>query len=242
MGKPREKLGEVTVPSGTLLVLDTGLLGFTDEIEPPAVRIGDLPTDRALEVMGERVGEGEHPDFWRHVDLVVLPSAEAGEREDLDSVLVDYAQLMFADEAGLRRWKHTEALDGRADFVFWGRDAEKLAGAVEAPAVEGEEGVWGWVDLPVDEARKRGRGAKLLVEEQGLTLATDYRPHSHHYRALQQIRSTPTASATLEVGGATLCSFHTTWGDGVFQVERHLDRLGRLALVRVILLPEGTGS
>jgi hypothetical protein len=233
----REKLGEITVPSGALLVLDTGLLGFMHEIEPPSVRIEELPTDRALEVLGKRVTEGEHAGRWRHVEIEVQPGATTRRREDLEAVLVDFALLMLVDAESLQHWKHTDALDGRADFAFWGRDAEQLAAVVEAPPLQGEEEAWGWVDLPVDEAHERGRRAEALVDEQGLTLATDFRPHSHHYRVLEQIRATSTASATLEVGGARLCALHTTWGKGVFPVERHIDDLGRLARVRVVLAP-----
>ncbi len=36
----------------------------------------------------------------------------------------------------LGAWKHEESLDGLANYLFWGRDAEQIATAVEAPRVE----------------------------------------------------------------------------------------------------------
>jgi len=204
MDETREKLGEVTAPSGVVLLLDTGLLGFLGEFEPPSIRCTD---------------------------------PEAAQKEALGTALVELAQLIFVDAEALAGWKHTEALDGKADFVFWGSDAEQLASEVKAPALAGEEDVWGWLDLPVDEAMERGRKAELLMEERELKLATDLRPHSHHYQVLEQMRSTPTVSGTLKVGRATVCAFHTTWESGVFPVERHIDARGRVARVRVLLAP-----
>ncbi len=98
-----------------------------------------------------------------------------------------------------------------------------------------EEGIWGWPDLPVDEAMERGRKAELLVESRKLKLATDLRPHSHHHQILEQIRTSPTTSGTLKLGRAKLCAFHTTWGQGVFPVERHIDVRGRVMRVRILL-------
>ena len=108
---------------------------------------------------------------------------------------------------------------------------------MQAPTLAEEEGVWGWVDLPMDEAMEHGRKAEQLMEARTLELATDLRPHSHHYQMLEQIRTKPTASGTLKLGRAKLCAFHTTWGQGVFPVERHIDSRGRVMRVRILLAP-----
>jgi len=71
-------------------------------------------------------------------------------------------------------------------------------------------------------------------------LATDFRPHTHQYFALAQVRATPTGSGTIDVGGARVCVFETTWGDGFFPVFRDLDERGRLARIRVRLQTDET--
>jgi hypothetical protein len=48
------------------------------------------------------------------------------------------------------------------------------------------------------------------------------------------------ASATVAVGGAALCLFETSWGDGVFPAYRDLDDQGRLVQVRLDLGNEET--
>jgi hypothetical protein len=235
MDETREKLGEVTAPSGTALLLDAGLLGFLGQFELPSIRCTDLPTGRPMAVTGVRMGEGDDAECWRHVDLEVELGAKLAQREALGTALVDFAQLMFVDSGALSGWEHTESLDGKADFVFWGQDGAKLAAEVEAPVLVREEGLFGWLDLPVDEAMERGHKAELLVEARSLELDTDLRPHSHHHQMLEQIRTKPTASGTLELGRAKLCAFHTTWGQGVFPVERHIDNRGRVMRVRILL-------
>jgi hypothetical protein len=123
-------------------------------------------------------------------------------------------------------------MDGKADFVFWGRDAAEAARQAKAPALG--DGEFGWRNLPADQAARLG----IAVEEQrqmGLRFATDFRPHSHHYYVMDQIRTTPTGSATLEVGGTRLCAFNTTWGDGCFPVFRDLDSQGALVRLRIEL-------
>jgi hypothetical protein len=235
-----ETLGEVTVPSGTVVLVDTGLLGFADQIEPPAIEVPHLPTVAKMPVIGTRVGDGELSHSWRHVDLVVQPGVTVHQRDEVGSVVVDFARLMFVDKQSLEHWKHTESLDGKADLVFWGRDAKKLAEAIEAPWHE-EESCFGWYGIELDEAMERGQVVEERREQQGWTLESDFRPHSHHYQILKQICSTPTESGTLEVAGATLCAFHTTWGEGLFPVEVHLDAGRAVVRVRVVFFDQGEG-
>jgi hypothetical protein len=77
-----------------------------------------------------------------------------------------------------------------------------------------------------------------VKENRKLLLATDFRPHTHEYFAFAQVRATPTGSGTIDVGGALVCVFETTWGDGFFPVFRDLDERGRLARIRVGLQTE----
>ncbi len=201
-----------------------------------ATTASGLPTDRALGVLGERVGgRSEWAECWRAVWVEVTGSVVA-RSERAGDVMVDRARLAFADADALGAWRHEEPIDGRADFVFWGRDAAAAARAASAPSLG--DGEFGWRDLPVEEAAERGTGVEELRRERSLRIATDFRPHSHQFYVLDQIRSTPSESGTLEVGGAVLCGFTTTWGDGCFPVFRDLDSSGALARLRVELAPE----
>jgi hypothetical protein len=164
-----------------LVVLDIGLVGFLprEALEPMLVAV-DVPRDRALRVVGKKVASGRYADCWDHV-AVELGDGDVARYEKLGDAAVDFARLAFIDRAALDAWKHEDSLDGKADVVFWGRDAAALAKAMRAPKIA--EG-YGWTDLAVADAdAKNDRAARLKSENRWL-LATDLRPHSHHFHAL----------------------------------------------------------
>ena len=223
-----DRLGEVTVPSGTLTVLDPGVISFVlsgelDEV--PVVRVSGLPRDRPLPVVGERI-EGQ----WRWV-AVACSDQEIASSERVGEVIVDFARLLFCDESNDRKWVHEDSIDGLADFVFWGRDAEELAAAIGAPA-QGD-GEFGWRDLSLDEAVRLGSAAEDETERRGWKLATDFRPHSHHWRALEEVRGSELEAGTIAVDDLLVCLFMTSWGDGVFPVFVDRDAAGEVARLRV---------
>jgi hypothetical protein len=148
-------------------------------------------------------------------------------------VSVDYARLLVADVDALGSWRHEESLDGCADFVFWGRDAEQAARDISAPRLETDE--FGWRDVPEAIAEERGLLVEEYREKQSLKFATDYRPHSHHWRVMGPTRQSATESGMTEVDGVTVCNFMTTWGDGVFDVYRNLGEAGELVRIRIEL-------
>jgi hypothetical protein len=197
------------------------------------VAIAGLPRDRKLPVRGQRMPGDDDPDRWRHVYLECRPNTPVARAELIGSVAVDKARLMFADVDALGEWKHEEPFDGLADVVFWGLDAAALAAEAGAPRRSGSE--FGWSDLPVDEAADRALRLQDLRDARGWKLALDFRPHSHHYQMMAQVRSSPTGSGTLAIGpsGAMFCLFRTTWGDGYFPVYRDLASDGSLVRVRV---------
>ncbi len=194
----------------------------------PAVAVGNLPRTQELPVLGERMGEGAFPDLWRWIPLEVQPTAKVYESVHVGAVAVDWARLMFIDVDALGAWRHNES-DGMADFLFWGRDAEEMAANAKADRLCETE--FGWTNLSVDLAAVRGMAIERLKQEKQLKVATDFRPHSDHFRLLAQVRSRPTESGTLEVGGALCCGFFTLWGDGSFPVRVDPDK-GR-AVVRI---------
>lgn len=199
-----------------------------------AIVMAGVPGDRPLTVFGTRMPTN-CPDAgrWRSIWLECAPKGTIQQSELAGFVAVDMARLMFADIEAIGYWEHEQPVDGLADCVFWGRDAEQIAR--EAGANELGDGNWGWADLSVEEAVERGTRVVELQDQQGSKLAFDFRPHSHHFFVMQQVRATPTESGTIEVGGAQMCAFMTSWGDGYFPVYRDLDGKQRLVRIRIDL-------
>jgi hypothetical protein len=245
--KPRPRfdetvqLGEVTVPSGKLAIFDVGLVGFLPRaaLEPMLV-VADVPRDRALAVVGRRVGAGRFADCWDHVAVRLDDGEpEIATSRRLGEAGVDFARLACMDRDVLDAWKHDDSLDGHADVVFWGRDAAPLAKAMAAPA--NPEG-FGWTDVAVAEAEAYADRAARLKAEHRWLLAIDVRPHSHHFHALAAARASAYGAGTIDVGGARVCLFFTSWGDGVFPIYLDLDHHEQAVQVRVQLNPTGPAA
>lgn len=199
--------------------------------------VAAVPTDRSLPVYGFRMQEEELSDRWRWITLEI-GDGETARDEEAGVVAVDEARLMFADADALQHWRHDEPLDGRADYVFWGRDAADAAALHRAPELA--PGEYGWVDLPVEETVDRGAAVEASREREGWTFAVDFRPHSHHHRVLREMRSAATGSGVIEVAGAKMCAFFTSWGDGSFPIRADLDDAGRLLRLRLDLGSDDT--
>ncbi|MEV1170671.1 hypothetical protein [Nonomuraea sp. NPDC049784] len=96
--------------------------------------------------------------------------------------------------------------------------------------------MYGWADLPVSEAADRAIALqewKQAVAER--MIAVDFRPHSHHWQIMAQIRATKHEAGTIEVGGTRTMCFMTSWGDGVFPVSADHDADGHLVQIRITL-------
>ena len=203
--------------------------------------LSGLPTDGPMRVVGERMGgrDGAVKDRWRWIDLEVRPGAKVAATKSgrAGSAFVDRGQLMFSDVDALGAWNHNTPADGKADVVFWGRDAEAVAEETKAPRLPGRDSakVYGWEDLPDAEARRKADRVQRLKAKGELLFAFDYRPHSHHHAILQQVRGSATASGTLDVGGASTCGFATSWGDGLYPVLVERDGGGDVVRVRLQL-------
>ena len=120
----------------------------------------------------------------------------------------------------------------------WKGRAEALARAVDAPRLS--DGEFGWVDRPVDDIIALGTKAEETKAERGWLLATDFRPHTHHFLVLAQARASNTGSGELELAGGRTCMFFTSWGDGVFPVFADRDAAGNLLRIRVQLETDGS--
>jgi hypothetical protein len=144
---------------------------------------------------------------------------------------VDYARLLVADVDALGAWQHEKSLDGLADYIFWGRDAEPAAHALDAPRLGQSE--FAWTNVREAFAQERGLAVEDYRKEQDLKFATDYRPHSHHWNVMNPTRESSTESGMTDVGGATVCNFMTSWGDGRFEVCRDVGESGKLVQIRI---------
>ncbi len=214
----------------------TGAGGGFQAFGVPAVAVSGLPTDRPLWV--EAVPDPAEPDSWWRSIEVRVSDAPVASSDTLGAVGVDLARLAFADADAIGEWEHDDPIDGRADVAFWGRSQEEAARAHDAPLLTtpGDEGTYGWADLSVDEAIDRARAVLSWAEaDPGRKLMVDFRPHSHHWRVMRQVRSSPTNSGTIEVGGARILFAMTSRGDGVFPVHADRDATGSLVAIRVAL-------
>lgn len=224
-----ELVGEVRLPSGTLIVIDPcNLEGHDGPAAAVAVeqRVPGLPRDRALAIEGERVADD--PDFWSYV-AVRVSDAPIATSVHVGDVPVDTARLLFADSDIAKHWIADESLDGLADVAFWGRDEELLARATGATRLA--DGVFGWADLDVSAAEERLAAARALQAEHGWMLMTDHRPHTHDWALLARATTSPTASGTIDIGERRVCLALVNQGDGSYGV--HVDRAADGSLVRV---------
>lgn len=213
-----------------------GVLEFFG-IQSPVV--AGVPRDGSLPVYGFWMHDEEFSDRWRWI-TIEIGDGETTRSKEIGMVFVDEARLMFADADALQEWRHEDALDGKADYVFWGRDAEKAAALHDAPELAPDE--YGWVDLPADEAVERGVAVEESRDQESWMFAGDFRPHSHHYDVLRKMRASEAGAGVIEVGGAKMCAFFTTWGDGAFPVLADLDVDGDLLRLRIDLGSEETVS
>jgi len=96
-----------------------------------AVAVSGVPILHPLRVLGLRA-EAPDSDRWKRVYVECNPGARIAKTEKVGVVGVDYARLLIADVDVLGEWQHEVSRDRMADFVFWGRDAERAASAVGA--------------------------------------------------------------------------------------------------------------
>jgi hypothetical protein len=249
-----ERLGIVESRSGVLVVADFGLFGAWTGSPPAAaaravlaqgrcafdhegvaaVAVPRVPTNREMPVMGLRIEGGELDDMWRAVYVDVVPGAQPARTIEAGRVVVDQARVGFFDLDAVAAWRHDESLDGKADVVFWGLHGQDVARRFGAPH-DAEEDVYGWKDLPLQQAHALAQQLDGLRSSGPLRFAYDFRPHSHHYILMKQVRSTETESGVLGLGRPPVasCGLSTTWGDGEFPVMLDFDAQGQLTRVGV---------
>ena len=194
------------------------------------VPIGGLPTNRPLVVTARATDDED----WAHIRIKVSDEPVAGTRE-LGHIGVDWARFALADADALSAWEHEKPIDGLADVVFWGRDEVEIATEFGAPRTDtpGDEH-FGWLNLPVAEAYQK---ALALDARHGAEperrFTYDFRPHSHHWRVMADVRGSDNEAATIEVGGAWILFAMTTVGDGFFPVRVDHDADGAPVAIHI---------
>lgn len=195
----------------------------------PVVPVGNVPTDTRLSVTASRGRWG-----WREI-CIEFTTAPVAHTRRLGSIGVDNARFVIADADALASWVHEDSLDGLADVAFWGRDEEQIAAEFGAArtATPGDDH-YGWLNLPIRQAHER---AVALHKRRGAQpramFAFDFRPHSHHWRVMADVRASENEAATIAIGGAEIMMAMTSVGDGFFPVNLDLDASGTPVAARI---------
>ena len=185
-----------------------------------SVAVGGIPTTRPLQVLGRRhdYGEGVGPR-WSDVTIEIGEDQTSNSRARLGLIGVDWARIIVIDVEALGYWVHERSLDGLADVAYWGRDASAARAAFGGDELE--DRTTGWSNLPEAEALELAVRIEQWHRGPNRKLVVDYRPHSHDYQVMQQIRrGAEFGVGSIEVGRARAVAFHTSWGDGVYPVYR----------------------
>ncbi|WAM25302.1 DUF2185 domain-containing protein [Myxococcus sp. NMCA1] len=198
-----------------------------------AVAAGGLPRERSLRVWGIPMPRGAFEGRWQSIDIVVDDTAEPVRSEEVAGVMVDHGQLLFAGLGPLGHFRMWEPLDGLADYVFRGEDAPALAR--ELGASDFGNGLFGWKDLPMERVGEKATPLQARIEAESLAVGVDYRPHCNLERLNAQLRESPEDTGTLVLDGARVVGCGNRWGDGIFNVSRHLDARGHTVRIRVEL-------
>ncbi|MFD7560223.1 hypothetical protein ACFV9E_37710 [Streptomyces sp. NPDC059835] len=201
----------------------------------PVVAIGGVPRGRHLPVLATRVDHGDGVgERWSEISIR-MGEGQVTSSVSLGDIGVDWARVLFGDVDALNIWQHDEPVDGLVDVAFWGAAADEAAATFAAPELgePGENGVRGWTGLPISEAMDRARELSRWKDETGRRMAVDFRPHSHHWQIMREVRASQVEAGSVELGDARVLCAMTTWGDGFFPVIADLDSSGGLLAVRV---------
>ncbi len=199
------------------------------------VPVGGLPTDRPLLVVGVQSTDWG----WTHIRITVSEEPVA-QVMPLGGLAVDNARFVFADADALGAWVHDAPIDGLADVVLWGLHGAEIAAEFGAlPTTLAGESNFGWLNLPVEEAYAKAVALDDLRNSgTGRKFNYDFRPHSHHWRVMADVRAAEHEAATIEVGGARLMFAMTSVGDGFFPVNVELDAAGSPVAIQISIADE----
>ncbi len=198
--------------------------------------ISGLPTDRPLQVTGRVFEDGEFAGRFRSVAIEVSDAAIV-RKHALRGPYVDKGMFMCVDSSAIAEFKARQSRDGRADFVFWGPDADALAtrfGARIVPGALGRDGDgFGWKDVPVEDIGDLANPVQEYVQENELSVGLDYRPHCRLEELTHHIRTSVERTGTIALEGARTTGFDNRWGDGIFDVVVDYDAADNIVQIRM---------
>lgn len=190
------------------------------------------PHEGPFDVVGVPMPKGEFEGRFRSIDVLVQPGVEPASSHLAGRVMVDHGQFLCVDLDVLEHdFRARIPLDGLADYVFWGADAEALA--VEHGASRLDDGCFGWRDVADEDVGAFAGPLQAAIDERALRVAVDYRPHCHAEAINRQVRARRSRAGEIELAGQPVCGFDNRWGDGLFTVVRDLDAEGRLVRIRI---------
>ena len=201
-----------------------------------SVAVGFAPGAR-LTVSGTLLPEDhEFAGRFAHIDVTPQDAADPVHEKTVAGVMVDHGQFLFAGLEPMDEFKMFEPEDGLADYVFWGPDAEALAGEVGASRLE--EDLYGWRDIAMADVGSHAQPLQAKIEADRLRVGVDYRPHCNLEKMNAQIRESEDRAGTAVIGDASMVACDNRWGDGIFEVTRLVDAAGNTSSVRIELATE----
>ena len=228
-------LGIILAPSGQLTVIDIGLLEYLElDILQPGLLVIAVPKT-ALKVLGETNGRSGAAATWQRIKIVVgaehihEPTTVVAASRLLGHVPIDLAQLAAMDAVALTSWQHEASADGKADVIFWGKDAAGLAALLAAPS---HRDGYGWCDVPLAQAEQYADKIAVKKHDHHWQVSAQVRPHSDYFGLAEVARAseTRTGSAALGTGTAWLGLSMPT---GAFPVFVDEDANGQMVQVRI---------
>jgi hypothetical protein len=197
----------------------------------PVIAVGGLPVNRPFPVTATPDGDWG----WTHIRITISNEPVVGTRP-FGRIGVDYARFVFADADALNAWVHDHPIDGLADVVFWGRHETEIAAEFGATrtGIPGEDN-YGWLNLPVREAYAKAVALNDRRNTGDRKFAFDFRPHSHHWRVMADVRASENEAAGIDVDGARVMFAMTSVGDGFFPVHAELDAGGAPVAIQVTI-------
>ncbi|MFF3418461.1 hypothetical protein ACFYW9_27710 [Streptomyces sp. NPDC002698] len=162
------------------------------------------------------------------VDLgLPWPSNRGKEPIRLGDLPVDRCGMVLGDARALDSFVGLsgESIDGLADVTYWGKhegDAHARFGGERAPQYDGQ-GPYGWLDLPLHEARElAGRLRNRLSEGplSGLVVSVDAHTHFHLLHRAGQTH--PLLAGQIEIEGGQVLGLG--WDQGDHSMRHHGER------------------
>ncbi|ACU77792.1 hypothetical protein Caci_8979 [Catenulispora acidiphila DSM 44928] len=242
VGSEFVQIGEVTAPSGVLVLGMAGWIDYWSVIGEPLSRRAAAAIDsgggylRQFEC--EAVAVATSSDRPLPVSATVATSLFDGAptiatlqmdlgrpwtTADQTTVLlgdlpVDHCGMLLGDGAGLDSWSGigSASIDALADVTFWGALAQEAHGEFGGRdlAALGRPGVFGLLDLPVPEARQLAdRLAAWEADSRGRGVKVSIDEHTHHHLVRRAGWAHPLQAATIETAGCQVMGIGWSPGD-----------------------------